>query len=133
LPIALKADCKRWFWICAATPAACSMFAVRHRSPFFGHWCHFTRKCIRIHPRTVRSKQQPHGSDFTADRLGGRDTASAAESLAGALKENKRARVVGQTTFGKGCSQGLWTLPTEGQLRTPPRPPRSAFIRAASG
>jgi len=48
------------------------------------------------------------------------DTASAAEVLTGALKENKRARVVGQTTYGKGCSQGLWTLPTEGELRSPP-------------
>ena len=44
----------------------------------------------------------------------------AAEVLTGALKENKRARVVGQTTYGKGCSQGLWTLPTEGELRSPP-------------
>jgi carboxyl-terminal processing protease len=40
------------------------------------------------------------------------DTASAAEVLAGALKENKRARVVGQTTYGKGCSQGLLKLPS---------------------
>jgi carboxyl-terminal processing protease len=38
------------------------------------------------------------------------ETASAAEVLAGALKENGRARLVGQTTFGKGCSQGLLQL-----------------------
>lgn len=38
-------------------------------------------------------------------------TASAAEVLAGALKENKRARLVGQTTFGKGCLQELLKLP----------------------
>jgi carboxyl-terminal processing protease len=48
------------------------------------------------------------------------DTASAAEVLAGALKENKRARLVGQTTYGKGCAQGLLKLPQEGALRTPP-------------
>jgi carboxyl-terminal processing protease len=47
------------------------------------------------------------------------DTASAAEVLAGALKENRRARVVGLTTYGKGCSQGLLKLPAEGALRTP--------------
>jgi carboxyl-terminal processing protease len=47
------------------------------------------------------------------------DTASAAEVLAGALKENKRAKVIGQTTYGKGCSQGLLKLPAEGALRTP--------------
>lgn len=33
------------------------------------------------------------------------DTASAAEVLAGALKENGRATLIGQTTFGKGCTQ----------------------------
>jgi carboxyl-terminal processing protease len=39
------------------------------------------------------------------------DTASAAEVLAGALKDNGRARVLGQPTFGKGSSQGLIRLP----------------------
>jgi carboxyl-terminal processing protease len=50
------------------------------------------------------------------------DTASAAEILAGALKENKRARLVGQTTYGKGCSQGLLELPPVGLLKLPPEP-----------
>src|SRR5204863_34824 len=36
------------------------------------------------------------------------DTASAAEVLAGALKENDRAYLIGQTTYGKGCTQ--WVL-----------------------
>ncbi len=39
------------------------------------------------------------------------NTASAAEVLAGALKENHRARLVGQTTYGKGCTQTLVKLP----------------------
>ncbi len=39
------------------------------------------------------------------------DTASAAEVLAGALKDNARARLFGQPTFGKGSSQGLVKLP----------------------
>src|SRR5262249_30772154 len=38
------------------------------------------------------------------------DTASSAEVVAGALKDNKRARLVGQPTFGKGCLQGLLRL-----------------------
>jgi len=38
------------------------------------------------------------------------DTASAAEILAGALKDNGKAKLVGQTTFGKGCSQRLLQL-----------------------
>jgi carboxyl-terminal processing protease len=50
------------------------------------------------------------------------DTASAAEVLAGALKENHRARLIGQTTFGKGCSQGLLELPGAGALRSPATP-----------
>ena len=40
------------------------------------------------------------------------DTASAAELLAGALKDNHRARLVGQTTYGKGCIQGILKLDT---------------------
>ncbi len=39
------------------------------------------------------------------------DTASAAEVLAGALKDNKRARLVGQPSFGKGCIQCVLKLP----------------------
>lgn len=39
------------------------------------------------------------------------ETASAAEVVAGALKENGRARVLGQPTYGKGSLQGLVKLP----------------------
>jgi carboxyl-terminal processing protease len=46
------------------------------------------------------------------------DTASAAEVLAGALKENRRATLIGQTTYGKGCTQGLLRLPSEAELRS---------------
>jgi carboxyl-terminal processing protease len=38
------------------------------------------------------------------------DTASAAEVVAGALKENDRAFLVGQPTYGKGSIQKLLTL-----------------------
>jgi carboxyl-terminal processing protease len=40
------------------------------------------------------------------------DTASSAEVLAGALKENKRAQLVGQPTFGKGSIQWVVPVPT---------------------
>ena len=46
------------------------------------------------------------------------DTASAAEVLAGALKENGRARLVGQNTFGKGCTQSLVKLPAANNVPT---------------
>jgi carboxyl-terminal processing protease len=38
------------------------------------------------------------------------ETASAAEVLAGALKDHKRAELIGQTTFGKGSIQSVFTL-----------------------
>jgi carboxyl-terminal processing protease len=42
------------------------------------------------------------------------NTASAAEVLAGALKDNGRATLIGQTTFGKGCTQTVLELPKAG-------------------
>jgi carboxyl-terminal processing protease len=38
------------------------------------------------------------------------DTASAAEVVAGALKDNQRGKLVGQTTYGKGTSQRVFKL-----------------------
>jgi C-terminal processing protease CtpA/Prc len=45
------------------------------------------------------------------------DTASAAEVLAGALKENKRAILVGQPTYGKGTIQQVLQLSAGGGVR----------------
>jgi carboxyl-terminal processing protease len=44
------------------------------------------------------------------------ETASAAEVVAGALKENERALLVGQQTYGKGSIQKLLTLRAGGGL-----------------
>lgn len=45
------------------------------------------------------------------------ETASAAEVLAGALKEHQRARLVGSPTFGKGTMQHVWPIADGGTLR----------------
>lgn len=45
------------------------------------------------------------------------DSASAAEILAGALKDNKRALLVGKTTFGKGLVQTVYPLRDGGALK----------------
>jgi carboxyl-terminal processing protease len=45
------------------------------------------------------------------------DTASAAEVVAGALKDNQRALLVGQTTYGKGSIQSLVPLQVGGGIR----------------
>jgi carboxyl-terminal processing protease len=47
------------------------------------------------------------------------DTASAAEVLAGALKEQRRATLLGQTTFGKGSIQAIVPLDRAPLERTP--------------
>lgn len=45
--------------------------------------------------------------------LADNESASAAEILAGALKDNKRAKIVGTKTFGKGLVQKVYPLPNE--------------------
>lgn len=45
------------------------------------------------------------------------DTRSAAEILAGALRDNGRCTIYGARTFGKGVVQETWTTPDGGSLR----------------
>ena len=45
------------------------------------------------------------------------ESASAAEVLTGALKDNNRATVVGTNTFGKGIAQGLFEIPDGSALK----------------
>jgi carboxyl-terminal processing protease len=44
-------------------------------------------------------------------------SASSAEIVAGALKDNTRATIVGATTFGKGLIQSIQALPNGGAVK----------------
>ncbi len=46
-----------------------------------------------------------------------KNSASASEVLTAALSDNKRALVIGEKTFGKGCVQELFPLPLGGALK----------------
>src|SRR5262249_34320687 len=59
----------------------------------------------------IYRSNNPHALTLPLVLLVDGDTASSAEVLAGALKENERARLVGQPTFGKGTIQ--WIVPLE--------------------
>jgi carboxyl-terminal processing protease len=68
---------------------------------------------------TVHEAQNPAALTLPLVVLVDGETASAAEVVAGALKDHKRACLVGQTTYGKGCTQGLLPLPVRGLLKYP--------------
>ncbi|HMC64953.1 MAG TPA: S41 family peptidase, partial [Gemmataceae bacterium] len=71
---------------------------------------------IRTYNRTFESRSGPNAIDIPLIVLIDGDTASAAELLAGALKENHRALLIGTTTYGKGTIQAvlpLHNLPAE--------------------
>ncbi|MCA9801620.1 MAG: hypothetical protein KC777_06515 [Cyanobacteria bacterium HKST-UBA02] len=55
-------------------------------------------------------------------------TKSAAEMLAGSLKDNGRAILVGETTFGKGIVQRVWDFPNQTSIKI-----SSAFFYLPSG
>jgi carboxyl-terminal processing protease len=59
--------------------------------------------------RTFRAEREGDLSTPLAVLVDG-DTASAAEIVAGALQDHKRARLIGQRTFGKGSVQEIYDL-----------------------
>lgn len=73
-----------------------------------------TRKEVEstVNGRKTTSAREP---DLSGGKplvlLVNQDTASASEMLSGALKDNRRADLVGTKTFGKGIAQITWNLP----------------------
>ena len=68
-----------------------------------------THSRLRGYNRTFKA-DNPQAVDLPLVVLVDGETASAAEVVAGALKENQRATLVGQTTFGKGSIQTVLSL-----------------------
>ena len=56
-------------------------------------------------------KSGPGQIDIPITLLINQNSASASEILAGALKDHKRAQLVGQTTYGKGVVQAIMPIP----------------------
>jgi carboxyl-terminal processing protease len=68
-------------------------------------------------PRAVRTNGGARVPDLPVAVLVDGGSASAAEIVAASLRDNSRAVLVGQTTFGKGSVQELHTLSNDSRLR----------------
>jgi|HigsolmetaAR201D_1030396.scaffolds.fasta_scaffold01946_8 carboxyl-terminal processing protease len=69
-----------------------------------------------VPPRTLEATGDASAPDIPLVVLVDRNSASAAEIVAGALQDHRRAKLVGTRTYGKGVFQQLILLPNGGAL-----------------
>lgn len=69
-----------------------------------------------VKEQTLSAVGQPIAGTLPTVVLVDRDTASASEIVAGALQDRKRAKLVGERTFGKGVFQEIMPLDNGGAL-----------------
>lgn len=77
----------------------------------------YSRQGLHLAPRSYVTGLEPVAATLPLTVLVDRDTASAAEIVAGALQDGGRATVSGTTTYGKGVMQQIWPLPAGGGLK----------------
>ena len=75
-----------------------------------------TTKGRAVESQTLHAVGQPIAGKLPTVVLVDRNTASASEIVAGALQDRKRAKLVGQNTFGKGVFQQVMPLDNGGAL-----------------
>jgi carboxyl-terminal processing protease len=75
-----------------------------------------TTKGRAVEEQTLEALGQPIAGKLPTVVLVDRNTASASEIVAGALQDRKRAKLVGQPTFGKGVFQQVMPLDNGGAL-----------------
>jgi carboxyl-terminal processing protease len=76
----------------------------------------YTEGRVEIEPREFRAHRARTEPSYPVAVLVNDGTAGSSEILAGALKDHRRALLVGTRTFGKGSAQTLYPLEGEGAI-----------------